>query len=104
MVIFSCSEDDANSFFDCLGESSVTHIRHEPNSENSLRVELEIEYNGEYSVSRVNWKYGDGNEGTGLTTNHTYSSPGTYKVEATVAINEGGSNCSFTKERSISVE
>ncbi len=36
------------------------------------------------NATSFSWNFGDGNTGTGVTTNHTYSSPGTYSVVLTV--------------------
>lgn len=42
------------------------------------------------------WDFGDGDEGVGKTTNHTYGTPGTYDVTVTVVDDRGGS-ASLTK-------
>lgn len=103
-IILSCSDDDADSFFSCLGETSITHIVHNIDSNNALQVNFEIEYNGDYSLSNVQWDFGDGSSGSGATTSHTYNSAGTYLIKASVSVNEEGNNCSFTKDKSITVD
>lgn len=39
------------------------------------------------TISSIEWDFGDGNTGNGLTVNHTYSAPGTYTVKAILTIN-----------------
>jgi len=41
------------------------------------------------SIASYNWAFGDGTTGTGVTTSHTYSIPGTYTARLTVTDNEG---------------
>ena len=37
----------------------------------------------------VQWDFGDGKSGSGLTTTHSYSKPGTYEVSATIRLSNG---------------
>lgn len=39
------------------------------------------------TISNIDWDFGDGNTGNGLTVNHTYAAPGFYTVKATLTIN-----------------
>jgi len=41
------------------------------------------------SIASYNWAFGDGTTGTGVTTSHTYSIPGTYTVSLTVIDGQG---------------
>jgi len=42
------------------------------------------------TLSSYDWDFGDGQTGTGVTTNHTYEASGTYTVTLTVTDNRGG--------------
>lgn len=44
------------------------------------------------SIASVAWDFGDGSTGTGTTTNHTYSTAGTYLVRCRVQDNNGSRN------------
>lgn len=44
------------------------------------------------TIASYAWDYGDGSTGTGQSSNHTYSSAGTYTVELTVEDNDGSSD------------
>jgi len=44
------------------------------------------------TIASYSWDYGDGATGTGQSSNHTYSSAGTYTVELTVEDNDGASD------------
>jgi len=44
------------------------------------------------SITSYNWAFGDGTAGTGVTTSHTYSIPGTYTARLTVTDNEGATS------------
>ncbi len=52
-----------------------------------------VSFTADPCYSNYEWEFGDGNEGTGETTTHTYSSPGTYTVSLKVA---GGLTASTT--------
>jgi len=49
------------------------------------------------------WTFGDGNSGTGATTSHTYTSPGTYDVALTVTYPSPVGDVTVTKNGYISV-
>ena len=103
LTTYSCGGDDAGNVFNCVGETIITHIRHNTDTNNALMVNYEIEYNGDYNLTSVQWEFGDGSTGSGVTTTHTYTSSGTYDVKAKVTVNDGGGSCSFTKDKSINV-
>lgn len=44
------------------------------------------------NIATYKWDFGDGNTGTGLTTNHQYSKSGNYQVTLTVIDNIGGAS------------
>jgi PKD repeat protein len=44
------------------------------------------------SIASVAWDFGDGNTGTGVTINHTYSVAGTYLIRCRVQDNSGSRN------------
>ncbi|WP_319549397.1 FG-GAP-like repeat-containing protein [Desulfogranum marinum] len=48
-------------------------------------------YDPDGSIVSYAWNYGDGT-GSGLTSNHTYNTPGTYNVVLTVTDNDGSTN------------
>ena len=44
------------------------------------------------SIISYSWEYGDGNNGTGITTQHTYTTPGSHNATLTVTDNQGASS------------
>ena len=48
------------------------------------------------SIVSYAWNFGDSATGSGVTTNHTYSAPGTYIARLTVTDNQGASNSATT--------
>ena len=51
-------------------------------------------------ITSYNWDFGDGNNGTGFSTNHTYAAPGTYQATLIVATPQG---CSDTLSQLVQV-
>jgi len=49
-----------------------------------LPVQLAVPAQNQPAGATVIWDFGDGASGTGITTNHTYTSPGTYTAVATI--------------------
>jgi len=103
LVAVSCSKDDAAKVLSCLGEAAVTEIHHNTDSSDPMKVNFEAEYLGDYTVESVKWEFGDGSSGTGTTTSHTYATAGTYEMKVTVNLKEGKKTCSFTKDKSITI-
>ena len=54
------------------------------------------------TISNFEWRFGDGQTGTGQTTSHTYSQPGTYQV--TLTVSTGNGHCSHQITKTITVE
>ncbi len=48
------------------------------------------------SIASYAWTFGDSATGSGVTTNHAYSAPGTYIARLTVTDNQGASNSATT--------
>lgn len=61
----------------------------------SGKAPLRVTFTGAASVNEVGlivgyaWDFGDGNQGSGVTPNHTYYTPGTYQVLLTLTDNSG---------------
>lgn len=58
-------------------------------------------YDPDGTIVAYRWEYGDGSLGSGVTSQHAYSWPGTFTVRLTVTDNRGDSN---TTTRSVSVQ
>ena len=54
------------------------------------------------TISSFQWRFGDGQTGTGQTTSHTYSQPGSYQV--TLTVSTGNGRCSHEITKTITVE
>ena len=54
------------------------------------------------AISSFQWRFGDGQTGTGQTISHTYAQPGTYQV--TLTVSTGNGRCSHEITKTISVE
>lgn len=66
---------------------------------------LQFTYTGTAPVSAVLWNFGDGQSGTGMTANHTYSSEGTYSVCATGSNSCGtDSSCQSINVRTLGTD
>ena len=53
------------------------------------------------TIVKYAWLFGDGTSGTGATTSHTYTAPGTYQVTLTETDNFGLSQ-TYTKTATVS--
>ena len=54
------------------------------------------------TISSFQWRFGDGQTGTGQTTSHTYAQPGTY--QATLTVSTGDGHCSHEITKVVTVE
>jgi len=54
------------------------------------------------SIGSYRWSFGDGSTGSGASTSHTYSQPGTY--QATLTVSTGGGHCSDQITKTVTVE
>jgi len=55
------------------------------------------------NISSVNWSFGDGGSGEGMTPEHTFDKPGTYEVEMKVTDNSGASCSTQTDKLTVIV-
>lgn len=83
------------SAVDCIGESFFVSLKTVANADNPKIVNLEVHYSGSHTFTSVNWTYGDGAtaESTTTSTQHTYTTAGSYTVKASVSIQKNGSTC-----------
>ena len=54
------------------------------------------------SIGSYQWNFGDGSTGTGASTSHTYSQPGTY--QATLTVSTGNGHCTDQITKTVTVE
>jgi len=53
-------------------------------------------YDSDGTISKYEWDFGDGTKETGITQNHTYSQPNTYRITLTVTDNKGETDLDIT--------
>jgi hypothetical protein len=99
----SCSKSEADDLVDCFAESIYIKLHHSTDASNPKLVNYSIEYTGSNTLSSVKWTFGDGSTGTGAVVTHTYSTAGTYEVKADVTVKKGGSDCTSSPKRSITI-
>ncbi len=101
-VGFSCSKA-AKDAIDCLAEALLVSMSHSTDAANSKKINFVINYSGTYTVSSVQWDYGDGQSQTitGLTATHTYAAAGTYTVKTKVTVKNGSSNCTVEPTKTV---
>ncbi|MCI9844428.1 PKD domain-containing protein [Flavobacterium pectinovorum] len=105
LISFSCG-DDLEKAVDCVGESILLQLNHTTDVTNAKKIDYEIEYTGEYTVSSVKWTFGDGSAVQtvkGSTVSHTYATAGSYTVKADITIKKGSSSCSQSKTKTVTV-
>ncbi len=93
LVMAGCGLEDIT---DSNGEEAVNAIF--TLSENTGETPLTVEFDGSQSnvvngtIQVYSWNYGDGSNGTGITSEHTYLSPGNYTISLTVTDSNGNSD------------
>ncbi|MFO8133114.1 MAG: PKD domain-containing protein [Thermoplasmatota archaeon] len=58
----------------------------------TIRFNASDSYDPDGTIQSYAWDFGDGDDGTGITRNHTYAEAGNYTVELNVTDNDGASN------------
>ncbi len=58
----------------------------------TIRFNASASHDPDGTIQSYAWDFGDGDTGTGITRNHTYSEAGTYTAELNVTDNDGASN------------
>ncbi|MEL1255646.1 PKD domain-containing protein [Flavobacterium sp. DGU38] len=101
---FSCG-DDLEKALDCTGENLLVQLESTADASNVKKIDYEIDYSGSYTVKSVKWTFGDGSVQTvnGTTVSHTYTAAGTFLVKADVTLKSGGSSCTSTHSKSVTV-
>lgn len=105
LVSFSCG-DDLEKAVDCVTESALLELSHTTDAANAKKIDFEIKYTGEYTVSSVKWTFGDGSAEqtvSGKTVSHTYTTAGSYSVKADITIKKGSSSCNQSKTKTVTV-
>ena len=68
----------------------INTVPEPPTGSSPLKVYFDAyDSNSEIGIVSYYWEFGDGTTGTGITTNHTYNTPGTYLVYLTVTDSNG---------------
>lgn len=90
---------------DCLAESILTSVHTTVDGTNPKLVHIEAKYSGSHRVTSVKWEYGDGKTATTstLTSDYTYTTPGTYTIKANVSISNNGGSCTVSPTRQVTV-
>jgi len=58
----------------------------------NVAFDASASFDADGTIISYNWNFGDGVSGTGVNTNHTFTTPGTYMARLTVTDNLGASN------------
>jgi len=70
-------------------ESSFTYSPSTPNPGETVSFDASSSYDANGTVTNYAWSFGDGADGSGITTAHIYDKPGTYTVVLTVSDRTG---------------
>lgn len=111
LINISCGKDDIEKGLDCVAESINVKIHNKTDETNIKKMDYSVEYSGSYTLKSVTWNFGDGTpsqtvtvpSGTTTSISHIYAAAGNYIVKADVTIQNGGSNCTSSPTRSITV-
>lgn len=101
LILCSCSKDDGKDIVDCIGESLFVNVKHTVEDET---VNFKVEYSGQSTLKNtVTWDFGDGKVETitGNMATHIYSQSGSYKVKASVSIENP--NCTFDLKEDVTI-
>jgi len=69
--------------------ASFTYSPSTPNPGETVSFDASSSYDANGTVTNYAWSFGDGADGSGITTTHTYDKPGTYTVVLTVSDRTG---------------
>lgn len=111
LLNFSCEKEIDKALeqvVDCTGESFFVKMKNKTDDVNIKKVDFSIEYSGTKTLKSVTWDFGDGTPkqtvpGTATAVSHIYSAAGNYTVRYDVTIENGGSSCTTSPTRSITV-
>ena len=103
LLIGNLTSCDLEETFDCVLEFILVSIDYNESSTNIKEITFTINYNGDYTVTNVQWDFDDGNSGAGSPATHTYNAPGQYEVSATVTLDNGSVNCTSDVTANITV-
>lgn len=111
LLTWSSCKDDVEDAIDCTLESTFLSIDHQVDENNPLLVHFTF-VNGDTLNNRfaldleIRWEFGDGNEETtqSLQVSHTYPDAGTYDAKAFFTLRKGDSDCSSSKNKTITLQ
>ena len=102
----SCDDGIDNNTIDCIKQETLIKIEHSFDPDDRKTVNLSIDYTGGKTIKSVSWHFGDGisEADSDISTTHTYTDTGLYKVTADVDIVEGISACMLTPSHGIKIK
>lgn len=89
MISFSCNRVESTA--NCIGEAMIMSITHTANGTNPKEITYTLKYNGNETISSIEWDFGDGQKTTTTdkVVTHVYSAGGNYTLRAGVRLNGG---------------
>ena len=103
LLIGNMSSCNLEESLDCIAEFILVDIDYNASSTNVKEITLTVNYSGSYSMSNIEWDFGDGSTGSGNPATHTYAAPGNYDVSATVTLDNGDVDCTTDVGENITV-
>lgn len=99
----SCSKKDDEAIIDCFAQQIDIKVHNSTDATNPKLMNYSATYSGSGTLTGVKWNFGDGKTGTGETVTHTYSAAGTYDASAEITVKTGGSECTSTIKRPVTI-
>ncbi|MBS7256213.1 PKD domain-containing protein [Flavobacterium branchiicola] len=99
----SCSKKDDEEIVDCFAQQIYMKVHNATDATNPKLMNYSATYSGDGTLTGVKWNFGDGTTGTGTEVTHTYSAAGTYDASAEITVKKGGSACTSTIKRPVTI-
>jgi hypothetical protein len=106
LLLFSaCSEKATEDTIDCVVESFSAGLNTRIDGTNKKMVILDATYTGSLTFKSVTWEFGDGQTVTTTTmsTTHTFTTAGTYKIKAKIKLTQGSGVCIPGPEKTVTI-